>query len=139
MRRMRACMKSLTTQRHNLPAQVSSFIGRERELAEISRLLRRQRLVTLTGPGGTGKTRLALQAVASVAASDEFAGGVWLVALASLTAPEFVVGAIARAVNAPEARDKPPLERLAALLGEKRLLLVMDNCEHLLAECARVF
>jgi predicted ATPase/DNA-binding CsgD family transcriptional regulator len=135
---MRFGMQSLTSHRHNLPAQVSSFIGRERELAEIASALRRNRLVTLTGPGGTGKTRLALQAVAPAADGDEFAGGVWLVELASLTAPEFVDGAIARAVNAPETGERQPLEALAAFLGEKRLLLVIDNCEHLLAECARV-
>jgi predicted ATPase/DNA-binding CsgD family transcriptional regulator len=129
-------MSSTSSHRHNLPAQVSSFIGRKGELEEIARLLRQHRLITLTGVGGAGKTRLALRAVA--AELDEFRDGAWLVELASLAAPELVVGAIARAVGAPKAATDDPLDVLGAFLSGKRLLLVLDNCEHLLAECARV-
>ena len=129
-------MSSASSHRHNLPAQVSSFIGRKGEMEEIARLLRRHRLVTLTGVGGAGKTRLALRAVASEL--DEFEDGVWLVEMASLVAPELVVGAIARAAGAPSATADDPLAVLARFLSGQRLLLVLDNCEHLLVECARV-
>lgn len=126
----------ISNHRHNLPAQVSSFIGRSPELEELSRLLRQHRLVTLTGAGGAGKTRLALHAVASEV--DGFRDGVWLVELAPLTAPELVVGAIARVVGAPIAQAEYPLDALGRFLSGKRLLLVLDNCEHLLSECDRV-
>jgi non-specific serine/threonine protein kinase len=126
----------ISSHRHNLPAQVSSFVGRSHELEELARLLRQHRLVTLTGVGGAGKTRLALRAVASEA--DRFRDGVWLIELARLTAQELVVGAIARVVGAPTAQAESPLDALGRFLSGKRLLLVLDNCEHLLAECARV-
>lgn len=129
-------MTSLRSRSNNLPAQVSSFIGRERELEEIARLLHLHRLVTLTGPGGTGKTRLAFQAVA--ASLDEFNDGAWLVELAPLTTAEFVIGAIAKVVGAPETSADSPLDSLGSFLREKRLLLVLDNCEHVLGECAHV-
>ena len=129
-------MTALVSHRHNLPAQVSSFIGRERELEEIARLLRQHRLITLTGSGGSGKTRLALRA--AEAALDHYADGVWLAALAPLTAPELVCGTIAKAVGAPETGAMDPLDALGGFLSRKQVLLVVDNCEHLLAECARV-
>ena len=127
-------MTSFLSRQSNVPAEVSSFIGRERELAEVARMLRLHRLVTLSGAGGAGKTRLALHAATNELA--EFGGGVWLVELASLTAPEFVIGAIAKVVKAPDATVNSPLDTLGDFLGEKRLLLVLDNCEHLLGECA---
>lgn len=120
----------------NLPAQISSFVGRERELEEIARLLRLHRLVTLTGAGGTGKTRLAIQAAPQHL--NEFDDGIWLVELAPLTTSEFVVDAIAKVVGAPEPVSESPLATLTTFLAEKRLLLVLDNCEHLLDACARV-
>lgn len=129
-------MPALASHRHNLPAQASSFIGREQELEEIARLLRRHRLVTLTGPGGTGKTRLALRA--AEAELDHFADGVWLVELAPLRTPELVLDTIAKAVAAPDVTSVSPIEVLAAVLSHRRLLLLLDNCEHLLAECAHV-
>lgn len=127
-------MTSFLSRQSNLPAQVSSFIGRERELAEVARLLQMHRLVTLTGAGGAGKTRLALHAASDELA--EFSGGVWLVELAPLAAPDFVIGAIAKALKAPDATVNSPLDTLSVFLSEKRLLLVLDNCEHLLGECA---
>lgn len=126
----------MPTLQSNLPAHVSSFIGRASELAEIARLLHAQRLVTLTGPGGTGKTRLAIHAAAL--ALDQFPNGVWLVELAPLPGPELVVETIAKALRAPATGERDPLEELGAFLRAKRLLLVLDNCEHLLGECARV-
>jgi non-specific serine/threonine protein kinase len=129
-------LSGLTTVRNNLPAEVSSFIGRERELGEIARLLRAHRLVTLTGAGGTGKTRLALRA--ATAAVEEFADGVCLVELAAVTTPELVIDTLLTAVGAPAAVSTAPLDALAAFLGQKHLLLLLDNCEHLLDACARL-
>jgi predicted ATPase/DNA-binding CsgD family transcriptional regulator len=121
---------------NNLPAYVSSFIGREAELAEIARLLREHRLLTLTGPGGTGKSRLALRA--ATAALDAFPAGAWLIELGPLTRPELVIETIAKVLQAPATGDQAPLEHLGTVLKSRRLLLVLDNCEHLLDECARV-
>lgn len=126
----------LPTHRSNLPADVSSFIGREHELEEIARLLQQHRLVTLTGPGGTGKTRLALRAAA--AELDQFPDGVWLVELAPLIRPELVVETVAKVLRVPVDAEQPLAETLEAFLSRKRVLLVLDNCEHLLDECARL-
>lgn len=122
--------------RNNLPVEVSSFIGREHELEQLAQMLRQQRLVTLTGSGGAGKTRLALHAAAGH--QDEYAQGVWLVELAPLSAPELVVDSITKAVAAPESSAIDPLEALAIFLERRQILIILDNCEHLLAECARV-
>jgi non-specific serine/threonine protein kinase len=121
---------------NNLPTYVSSFIGREGELAEIARLLREHRLITLTGPGGTGKTRLALRA--ATAALDAFPASAWLIELGPLTRPELVIETIAKVLRAPATSDQVPLEHMGTVLKSRRLLLVLDNCEHLLDECARV-
>jgi predicted ATPase/DNA-binding CsgD family transcriptional regulator len=122
--------------KQNLPAPVSSFIGREQELREIEQRLRGHRLVTLTGTGGTGKTRLALEAAAGEL--DHFADGVWLVEFADLSRSELVAQTIAKVLALPEAPDLAPLEQLGASLKAKHLLLVLDNCEHLIEECARI-
>jgi predicted ATPase/DNA-binding CsgD family transcriptional regulator len=124
------------THKHNLPAPVSSFIGREQELSEIGQCLRENRLITLTGTGGTGKTRLALQV--ATAELDRFPDGVWLVELARLPTPELVVETIAKVLMLPEAPDPALTERLGAYLSAKYLLLVLDNCEHVIEECARI-
>jgi len=125
-----------TPHRHNLPAPTSRFIGREQELREIRQRLLEHRLVTLTGAGGTGKTRLALHA--ATGELDRFADGVWLIELAPLTRAELVGETIAKVLALPETPDPSPLERLCAFLQAKHLLLVADNCEHVLDECARV-
>lgn len=122
--------------RHNLPLQLSSFIGREQELAEVRRLLASSRLVTLTGAGGTGKTRLALQVGAEVSA--DFADGVWFVELAPLFDPALVPRAVASALEVREVGDRPLLDLLLNYLGSRRLLLLLDNCEHLVEATAQL-
>jgi predicted ATPase/DNA-binding CsgD family transcriptional regulator len=120
----------------DLPAELDSFIGRERELEEIRSLLRARQLVTLTGPGGVGKTRLSLRV--AMIERDQFAEGIWIVELAALAAPELVAETIARVVATPPASELPPLDALTYFLGAKRAFFVFDNCEHLLAEVGRV-
>jgi non-specific serine/threonine protein kinase len=127
---------SIERPRHNLPAQLTSFVGRQREIEEVRRLLNDHRLVTLTGIGGCGKTRLALQAAAEV--SDAYADGVWLVELAPLTDPALVAPAVAAAIGVREESGQPLLATLLAALRARHLLLVLDNCEHLLDACAQL-
>ena len=120
---------------HNLPLELNSFIGREREIAKVEELLAGgARLLTLCGPGGCGKTRLAL-AVAAKAAED-FEDGAWWVGLASLSDPELVPQAVAQALKVPEHPGLSLNDALIEGLREKRLLLVLDNCEHLIEACA---
>lgn len=115
---------------NNLPIQLSSFVGREAEVGALLELLRRPgiRLLTLTGPGGTGKTRLALQAAAE--ALGKFPDGVFVVVLDSLPAGAAVASAIARTLGAREAPGQTPVEAVAELVRRRRMLLVLDNFEH---------
>ncbi|MGE5333305.1 MAG: LuxR C-terminal-related transcriptional regulator [Nitrososphaerota archaeon] len=132
-------MSSLLSRTGNLPAEVSSFIGREQELEELGYLLRQHRLVMLTGAGGTGKTRLALHAAAAELA--HFADGVWLVELAPLPTPELVAETICKVLAipaAPPSVDSSPLDGLCVFLRTRQLLLVLDNCEHVIAACAQI-
>jgi predicted ATPase/DNA-binding SARP family transcriptional activator len=122
--------------RHNLPAATTSFVGRERELEELVDLLREHRLVTLTGMGGAGKTRLAVETARRPA--DAFADGVWLVDLTALADPRLVVGAVTATVTADAATVEPTPAALAARIGRRELLLVLDNCEHLVTACAEL-
>jgi predicted ATPase/DNA-binding CsgD family transcriptional regulator len=119
---------------NNLPLQLTSFIGREREMAQIGELLDANRLLTLTGPGGSGKTRLAL-AVASEAAHS-FEDGVWLVELASLSDPDLVGQAVASVLGVRETPGTPLVDSLRGYLKPRHTLLVLDNCEHLVNACA---
>jgi len=123
-----------STPKHNLPAQLTSFIGREEETEQLIALLKTHRLVTLTGSGGTGKSRLALRVASEL--FDLFPNGIWLVELASLSDPALVPKAVASAMNLPEMPANPILEILNNFLKTKRLLLILDNCEHLLDACA---
>src|SRR6266567_7569641 len=122
-------LKTLDTHPNNLPIQPTPFIGREKEVAAVTRLLKRSdvRLVTLTGPGGVGKTRLSLHVAAELC--DDFADGVFVVALAPLNDPTQVIPAIAQTLAISEASDRPLFTLLIAFLKEKQLLLLLDNFE----------
>ncbi len=122
--------------RHNLPVERTSFVGREEEMAEVERLLRTTRLLTLTGVGGSGKTRLALAlAKSSVGACPD---GAWLVELASLSDPAQVPRAVAQALGVREQPGRLLSATLEDFLSSKSLLLVLDNCEHLIEAAARL-
>ncbi len=129
-------LRSLEVLPNNLPAQVTSFVGRSREMADVKRLLGTARLLTLTGAGGTGKTRLSLQVAAEVL--ERFPHGVWLVELATLSDAALVPEAIANAVDVRIERDRAPLDTLIDALEARNLLIVLDNCEHLVGACAQV-
>ncbi|MFE7836013.1 LuxR C-terminal-related transcriptional regulator [Streptomyces sp. NPDC057474] len=116
------------------PAELTSFVGRRDEAADVRRLLSAGRLLTLTGPGGVGKTRLAGHVAGQVARA--FPDGVWLVPLAALSDEAFVPHAVNDALGVRNETVRPPLEILLDHLRERRLLIVLDNCEHLLGSCA---
>jgi predicted ATPase/DNA-binding SARP family transcriptional activator/DNA-binding CsgD family transcriptional regulator len=122
--------------RHNLPAARTSFVGREREMLEVKRTLAMTRLLTLTGAGGSGKTRLALEVAMDLVGS--YADGVWLVELAPLSEGELVAQEVAGALEVPERPGQPLTDTLVDALGDKGLLLVLDNCEHLIDAAARL-
>jgi predicted ATPase/DNA-binding SARP family transcriptional activator len=128
--------------RHNLPERLTSLVGRDRELREVAKLVDQHRLVTVVGPGGAGKTTVAVEAARRLASG--FADGVWLVELAGLRDPrllaEVVVAALGLSEEAagPDAPPLRPAERLAGFVRDKALLLVLDNCEHLVAACAEL-
>jgi predicted ATPase/class 3 adenylate cyclase len=123
-------LRSLDAIPNNLPLQLTSFVGRERELSAAARLLGGTRILTLTGPGGTGKTRLALQLAAEVA--DTYPDGVHFVALASVTDPEYVPAAILNAAGIQASAKESPTDWLLAHMRTRRLLMVLDNFEQLL-------
>jgi len=141
-------LKTLDASPNNLPIQPTPFIGREQELTVIGALLLRQEvhLVTLTGPGGIGKTRLALQVAAEL--SEHFADGTWFVSLAPLSDPDLVIPTISQVLGLPEARDQSSLDQLKRALQEKQTLVLLDNFEQvgaaalavadLLAGCPRL-
>jgi len=122
---------SLDARPNNLPTQLTSFVGRDRELAEARRLLTANRLVTLTGPGGTGKTRLALQVAAD--AADDYAGGVFFVALETVREPALVEPRIASSIGLAEGGTQDSGRTLRDWLVDKRVLLVLDNFEQVVA------
>ena len=125
-----------STSRHNLPAPRSSFIGREREMLEVKRELEMSRLLTLTGTGGSGKTRLALEVARDL--MEAYSDGVWFVELAPLSEEALVPKAVAEALEVPERPDEPLADTLIEVLEDKELLIVLDNCEHLLEATARL-
>ena len=129
-------LRSLSTRRSNLPVQVTSFVGRETDLAEVKALIARHHLVTLIGTGGTGKTRLMLEAAAQL--EDRFADGTWLAELAPLTDPSQIASELARALGAPELPGLPAMVTVAAFLADKELLLLVDNAEHLVDGVATI-
>jgi predicted ATPase/class 3 adenylate cyclase len=129
-------LKTLDIYRHNLPAQTTSFIGREQEIAEVKRELEKHRLVTLTGSGGTGKTRLSLQVAVDLL--DHFQHGIWFIELAPLTDADLIPQTILSAIGIQEQPGGLPLDALKEYLHEKQALILLDNCEHLVSASARV-
>ena len=129
-------LRTLGVVPNNLPQQVTSFIGRERELTEVERLLAKTRLLTLVGAGGLGKTRLSLQVAAD--ALDDYPDGVWFVELAPLLDARRVAQAVASALGVKEDAGRPVIEALAKHVKDRQMLLVLDNCEHLLDACAEL-
>ena len=121
---------------HNLPVQLASFVGRAAEVAQVRALVEAKRLVTLTGAGGSGKTRLGLQVAADLV--DGTGDGVWLVELAPVVDDALVATAIADTLKISGGTDRDPLEELLQALAPQRMLIVLDNCEHLIGACAKV-
>jgi len=118
----------------HLPVQFTSFVGRQAEMNDVRQFLADNRLVTLTGAGGVGKTRLAVQVAAEIAGG--FSGGVWYVDLAPITDPDNVPVAVIRALGLPDQPGRSTMDTLLRFVGDRRMLLVLDNCEHLLDACA---
>ena len=129
-------LQSLNEIPNNLPVQLTSFVGRENEITELKQELESHRLVTLTGSGGTGKTRLSLQVAADLL--DQFQHGVWFIELAPLTDPDLIPQTILSAIGISEQSNKTPLDILKEYLHEKKTLIVLDNCEHLVSASAQV-
>lgn len=121
---------------NNLPVQLTSFVGRVHELGEVKRSLDTTHLLTLTGPGGTGKTRLSLQVAAEVL--EAFGDGAWLVELAPLSDPGLLTQTVAAALGVREQPGRPISDVLTDYLHAKNLLLILDNCEHLIDACAQL-
>ena len=121
---------------HNLPAHLSSFIGREKEIETIKQLLSENRLVTLTGAGGCGKTRLAIQSATAVLTN--YSDGVWMVELAPITVPGHIDQAIAEVFKIKEQPGSTLLQIITHYLKNKNLLLIFDNCEHLINACSEI-
>jgi predicted ATPase/class 3 adenylate cyclase len=128
-------LRTIDARPNNLPRQLSSFVGRQRELGDARALLQSTPLLTLTGPGGVGKTRLSLQIAADVL--DEFQDGCWVVELGALADEGLVLESIAAALGVAEQPGRPLSSTLVDHLRTRRLLVVLDNCEHLLEACAR--
>jgi predicted ATPase/class 3 adenylate cyclase len=131
-----APLNTLESINHNLPAQLTSFVGREKEIIEIKAMLSSARLVTLTGSGGTGKTRLSLEVGTQELPS--FANGVWLIELAPLADPSQIIPAMAQAFGLQEYPFAPLASLVMDYLRDKKILLILDNCEHLIEACARL-
>lgn len=125
-----------STPRHNLPIPRSSFVGREQEMLEVKRELARARLLTLTGVGGSGKTRLALEIARDLV--NAYPDGVWLVKLAPLSERSLVPKVVAEALGITERPKEPLTDTLVDYLRPKNVLVVLDNCEHVVEDCARL-
>jgi predicted ATPase/DNA-binding SARP family transcriptional activator len=122
--------------KHNLPVQLTRLIGREKEVSQVKALLENHRLVTLTGAGGVGKTRLSIQVGEELL--ERFTDGVWFVELAPLSDPEQVPSTVARALGAREDATRPMMDGLTFFIQRRKLFLVLDNCEHLLQACGNL-
>jgi predicted ATPase/class 3 adenylate cyclase len=129
-------LRTLEAIPNNLPSQMTSFVGRERELAEVEALLGKTRLLTLVGVGGLGKTRLSLQVAAD--ALDHYPDGIWFVELAPLQDARRVPQAVASVLGVKEDAGRPVIEALIRHVKDRQMLLILDNCEHLLDACAEL-
>ncbi len=129
-------IRSLETVPNNLPEQLTSFVGRERELNDVIELIADNRLITLTGVGGVGKTRLAIQAAAE--SVDDYADGVFLVELAAIEDPVLVMRMVAASIGVNEQPTRPLLETMLEHLAERDVLIVLDNCEHVINDAAKL-
>lgn len=127
-------LKSLDVRPNNLPIQITKFIGREKELTTIKNLLSNTRKLTIFGPGGTGKTRLAVKVASDII--DEFENGVWFIELSSIKDPDLVEKEISLTLNLKEEGDKETIDSLIEYLKSKQILLILDNSEHLIEKCA---
>jgi predicted ATPase/DNA-binding XRE family transcriptional regulator len=130
--------RAISTIPHNLPRILTSFHGRDAELAELEELIASRRLVTLLGSGGVGKTRLALEAARHQLDATRFSGGVWFVDFAPMSSSELVASAIAQLLGVREQPNVPLAQSIGATIARKSMLLIFDNCEHVLDECARI-
>ena len=129
-------LKTLDVSLTNLPTQLSTFVGREKEVEQIKKRLEKNRLVTLTGSGGVGKTRLSIQVASELL--DGYPNGVWIAELASITDPALVAKTLCAALGLEIHRNMSPVEILTSYLHSKKLLMVVDNCEHLIYACAQL-
>lgn len=125
---------STTTGNQHLPAQFTSFVGRDAEIETVRQMVADNRLVTLTGAGGVGKTRLGVQVADEM--DDDFGDGVWYVDLAPITDPEVVPVAVTRALGLPDQAGRSTMETLTRIIAGRHMLIVLDNCEHLIDACA---
>lgn len=129
-------LKTLDVRPNNLPVQLSGFVGRENEMSQIKNLIKKNRLLTLIGSGGTGKTRLTLQSTADMI--DEFADGVWLTELENLIEPALLPNLIMQTIGITEIPDHNVKSTLIDFLKDKELLIILDNCEHMIEETAKL-
>lgn len=131
-----AALKTMDALPNNLPVQLTSFVGREHEIIQVRDLIHRARLLTLTGAGGSGKTRLSVQVAAEII--DEFEKGAWFVGLAPISEPSLVPDAVLKALELREEVGRAPLDMITDFLHAKKLLLILDNCEHVIEACAQL-
>jgi len=129
-------LTSLDSFPNNLPVQITTFRGREQDLEDLKPLLNEHRLVTIHGPGGMGKTRLALQAGADVL--EHYSDGVWLADLASLRFPELAASVVSKALSISQFHDRSVDDAIVAALKRKKMLLIFDNCEHVIDDVAKL-
>jgi predicted ATPase/class 3 adenylate cyclase/DNA-binding CsgD family transcriptional regulator len=129
-------LRTINNLPNNLPTQLTSFVGREKELADVKRLLQNTHLLTLIGPGGTGKTRLSLEAAGEML--HLYPDGVWFVELARILDSQLVPRTTAIAIGLRDEPQRPVIDMLCDYLREKKILIVLDNCEHLVDACARM-
>ncbi|HMP40968.1 MAG TPA: AAA family ATPase, partial [Roseiflexaceae bacterium] len=123
----------------NLPALLTSFIGRETEIKDLIHQISVRRLVTISGAGGVGKSRLAAEVgMILLKRGQSFPDGIWLVELASLAQPDLIIQAMAHALGLPQEAGRAGIDALQSFLAQKKLLLILDNCEHLIDACAAI-